>query len=676
MARATWLLAALGLAAAGSIGFVGGRLTGPDASPPTPDDAPRTQHDDRDREIAGLREQVRRLTAPSARSAGDTARVPDAPVPEGPATSAGEQLRRLVKGDVPAARIADAEARARAIRSAAETAAKGADAAAAREIAEAMERERAFAEDQARGGVMNMLRELANRSVHPLDLVGSNERFAALFERRTAGPEIDGTEATLLGGAVPPPDGATVRFPAGSFAWRVSILGRNAPFPKDLLVVGAGMDATIVKLDEISADGEVASLTFRDLTIDCGDDYLTDLRSSNPATIHVERCRICGFDIGAGNSSMLDARTAAFFAEDSRIEAGWGRNPGYGNLFRVSSGLVRLDRCTVVGPFSSVYEASARTTYLFRSCRFVGATGSRPFPIDAAPEGVRFEDCTVEDADPAASAADRIRALTSVAAAAHDPSLVRELIAKHRIDAGALARDGTAFAALFPDRTDAVRIDGAAGRLTSPAPKAAAVVFGSGVYDWNGSDRLGDFRGDLTIVGAGMDTTLLRISIPAGCASVTVRDATIDAGRGGLEMRSGGALRLERCRVIAFDRSAGGDSAIEAWSAFVLARTCRFETGYGSNAPRGGLFGSSPCAARLEDCDIVLPAGEIGRGGSIVLSRCRVLLAAARRASIDAGKSGLLLDATTFTYADATGKGEGPRPFSDINPFWGKGNAR
>ena len=151
------------------------------------------------------------------------------------------------------------------------------------------------------------------------------------------------------------------------------------------------MDDTLVKIDEISTRDEIHSLTFRDCTVDCGDDYLTDLRSKNPVTIRMIRCRVIRFDMGAGGSVMLAARSAAFYASDCRFEAGFGRSPGSGNLFRVRSGLlVRIEDSVFVGPFSSVYDTNRAATYVFERCRFE----QQKIPLENPPTGVRFLDCT------------------------------------------------------------------------------------------------------------------------------------------------------------------------------------------------------------------------------------------------------------------------------------------
>lgn len=88
---------------------------------------------------------------------------------------------------------------------------------------------------------------------------------------------------------------------------------------------------------------------------------------------------------------MLAARSAAFYASNCRFEAGFGRSPGSGNLFRVRQGLlVRIEDSTFVGPFRSVYDRDSAATYVFERCRFE----RQQVPLDQPPAGVRFIDCT------------------------------------------------------------------------------------------------------------------------------------------------------------------------------------------------------------------------------------------------------------------------------------------
>ena len=162
-------------------------------------------------------------------------------------------------------------------------------------------------------------------------------------------------------------------------------------------VEGQSVTLTVTnKKKQPQANAEVNSLTFEDLTLDCGSNYLTDLRTRNPVTIRLRRCRVVGFDMGAGGSVMLAARSAAFYATDCRFEAGFSRiNPGDGNLFRASSGLlVRIEGSVFKGHFHSVYDANAYATYVFSNCRFEDMSPRMKDALEKPRDGVRFHDCT------------------------------------------------------------------------------------------------------------------------------------------------------------------------------------------------------------------------------------------------------------------------------------------
>lgn len=296
-------------------------------------------------------------------------------------TDAGGERRGLGDG-MDEARSRDAQARAERIRREHLAIAADAERIAAAQIAEEIRREEAFLEDKARGGTMELLRKLDTRLP---DLVADEKRFAALFERHATGPVLNA--APQRGEAVP--DGATISFPPGVHNLE---LPRMRHFPRDLVVEGSGMDVTLVRFTELGTHDEVHSLTFRDMTIACGS-YFTDLRNE-PAAIRLERCRVVGFDKGAGGSLLIGARQVAFYATDSRFESGYGRSPGSGNLFRFHAGLVRLDGCLIRGPFRSIYDAGGSATYLFAHCDIREAPSQEERSFTSPPDGVRFVDCT------------------------------------------------------------------------------------------------------------------------------------------------------------------------------------------------------------------------------------------------------------------------------------------
>jgi len=327
------------------------------------------------------RAETSTASVPTARAAATSA----ATAPTAGATATVEAALRRALGEPPTARhIEVALERANHRREGLLQAAEQAEVVAARALAEEILKERAFLEDQSRGGTMEMLRALRKSRVRPFALLEDPARFGEHFTRQTSGPVIVGTTWKPKD---PIPDGTTLSFPAGAHVFKSSALDHVPRFPRDLLIQGAGMDATLVRLDEISTRKEIHSLTFRDLTIDCGNDYFTDLRRDEPVTIRLERCRVVRFDMGAGGSVMLAARVAAFYATDCRFEAGYGRAPSFGNLFRTSAGLVRLEHCVIQGPFRSVYDR--RASYVFDRCEFHGT----PNYAKSAPDHVRFLEC-------------------------------------------------------------------------------------------------------------------------------------------------------------------------------------------------------------------------------------------------------------------------------------------
>lgn len=316
--------------------------------------------------------------------------------PELAATEPGPGVEAMI-GSATADRIDEARKRAERIRTESLARAKNADSEAARFVSEEIRKERAFLADSARGGAMALINSLSGAGTHPYALVGSAEKFGELFRRYASGTAVAGSATTALRDLR---DGATLTYGEGSFSLDVRGDRDPIPFPKDVTLRGAGMDKTLITLNELSSHDTVTNLTFEDLTIDCGDNCLTDLRSENPITLHLVRCRVVGFDMGAGGSVMLEAERAAFWAEDCRFEAGYGRTEaGYGNVFRVRDGLLaRLDRCVFVGPFRSVYETNAAATYVFAHCRFEGVSEKS---IRDTRDGVRFEACleTLEAVD-------------------------------------------------------------------------------------------------------------------------------------------------------------------------------------------------------------------------------------------------------------------------------------
>ena len=292
---------------------------------------------------------------------------------EEPVADIDELLRQELGEEPPPADLAEARRQAANLRKGYLEGAEHASRRVAQETAELIRNRRALKrmyQQQQQDGV-EYLRLHQLIKLDPSPLLDDLAKFARLFARKHQGPTVE-VPSTVEGLA----PGTTCRYPAGSYDLNVDARGRE--FPSDLLIVGAGMNATLLRLNEISSRGPIRSLTFRDLTLHANNNYLTDVRGNEPITLRLERCRVIGFDMGAGGSVMFSASVGAFYASNCRIEAGFSRTTaGFGNLFRCRPLLLaRLERCTLVGPFRSILDGgeSPLVGYRFVQCTLVNAT--------------------------------------------------------------------------------------------------------------------------------------------------------------------------------------------------------------------------------------------------------------------------------------------------------------
>jgi len=134
--------------------------------------------------------------------------------------------------------------------------------------------------DEAEQMVSHLLEGLDEGRWHPLwDLVDSGENMSRLFARVASGPVIDGQRTGL---EVRPSDGATIRFPAGRHALDARTLSRFDPFPREIVIEGAGMDQTLLVMnDDIRPTGQVFHLRIKNATVDTAGGSL--IRAGNEA---------------------------------------------------------------------------------------------------------------------------------------------------------------------------------------------------------------------------------------------------------------------------------------------------------------------------------------------------------------------------------------------------------
>lgn len=190
---------------------------------------------------------------------------------------------------------------------------------------------------------MALLDLLGARELGPQPgIVGDAVRFERLFPRRVGAALPGALNLNDAGAALSA--GCTVVFPAGVFGPRRLVM-REA-FPRDVTVLGRGMDATLLVLGDLATNALV-NLCLQDCTIFTDNRSLFDLRR-RPASLRLERVRVIGFDSGAGGSSLFHASGLALLARASRFEGGYGRVSD-GTLFDVRSDalLARFESCWI-----------------------------------------------------------------------------------------------------------------------------------------------------------------------------------------------------------------------------------------------------------------------------------------------------------------------------------------
>lgn len=248
----------------------------------------------------------------------------------------------------------------------------------------------------AKGGMLDVLRALSKGDVKQTDtaLVDDGERAALLFGRTAEGPTVRAEETTPEAEVE---DGTTIVLDAGVYDYSEFSSAHRGTFPADVTFRGIGKDRTLLVVNELGATGAMQNLGFEDLTLDTRGHYLADVRGDEPISLRFERVRVIGFDQSPGGAVLLAARYGAVLARDTSFEAGFGNAPGTGSFFHVRGPfLVRFERCTIVGPFKSLYEKSERAAYAYVQCRFEKMPPERRRDLETPDANVRLVDCQVE----------------------------------------------------------------------------------------------------------------------------------------------------------------------------------------------------------------------------------------------------------------------------------------
>ena len=209
--------------------------------------------------------------------------------------------------------------------------------------------------------------------------------FDALVANRGSEAVVDGD--AFADGEAPVTEGLVLRFGPGLHTLDEARLRgpEGASFPRDVTLAGEGMDVTLLRLGDLSIRGDVERLTLRDLTVDCGDDGLFDLRTG-ALGLRAERVRFVRFDAGHGGSVLFAARGVVLDLRDCEVLGGFGRAPGLGDLVRGEPAQGRFTnvRFELLDPGFRALDAA-----VFTNCRF-----DRILAADqAAPGHLVFRGC-------------------------------------------------------------------------------------------------------------------------------------------------------------------------------------------------------------------------------------------------------------------------------------------
>ncbi len=226
----------------------------------------------------------------------------------------------------------------------------------------------------------------------PSDLTA--ELMDRVFERGASSGIVEG-ETFIADAKLELTAGTTLRFGAGIFTLKQNRLrGKDGEdLPTDITLIGAGMNATLLRIGDISIRGNAERLTFRNLTLDCENDGLFDMRRGG-LVCEMENVRVVRFDAGHGGCTVFSSRGGTLVrARNCQFTGGYGRNPGAWGAFLWNHGQLtgRFENCQFEGVW---LEQVSKGTLVYENCRF---NGYGPKLTMLSSERVLYNGCSVTD---------------------------------------------------------------------------------------------------------------------------------------------------------------------------------------------------------------------------------------------------------------------------------------
>lgn len=240
------------------------------------------------------------------------------------------------------------------------------------EAAEALSKQKAAADALKNGSAAGMLVALDEGAwTPPKDFVTGKE-FAEATLARSGGGSVSGEDLTK-GEFKPIGDGSVVTFGPGVHTLdERSFRGADRrDVPKDITVIGAGKNSTLLRMGDIGSRADIQRLTFRNLTIDADNDGLFDQRGGS-LSLHLESARVVRFDAGHGGCYIFFSRGGgAVTAVDTEFTGGYGRSPGNGSFLRGEPFLGHFKNCTLELIDFRILKGLRSGQVRFDGCHFI-----------------------------------------------------------------------------------------------------------------------------------------------------------------------------------------------------------------------------------------------------------------------------------------------------------------
>ena len=228
----------------------------------------------------------------------------------------------------------------------------------------------------------------------PLGFV-QDEAFAKITTSRGGAGAVDG-QAFVENVKARIDDGAVLTFGPGVYQLGESRLRGRGPkngIPKDVTIIGAGRDGTLLQIGDIGSREDIERITFKNISLDAQNNGLFDQRKGS-LSIHLEAVRIVRFDAGHGGCTIFDSRGGtAVTAVNTEFMGGYGRQPGAGEFLDGEPFLGSFKNCVIelaqLGGLNSLHQGQVH----FDGCRF---RLKGPDPRNWTNSRVTFAGCSYE----------------------------------------------------------------------------------------------------------------------------------------------------------------------------------------------------------------------------------------------------------------------------------------